>query len=113
MSHDPYLERETGLEPATLCLGIGWVAFLATPEALRQFLPEKGPFWASDSGRAEHLIESVDEPCQSVKPSDFSLAGVSTGYCQTTYALIRISPFDTSTVPGAQIWIAFTHASCR
>ena len=61
--------------------------------------------------RAEHLIESVHEACQTVKLSDFSLAGVSQGYCQTTYALIRIFPFDTSTVPGAQIWIGFTHAS--
>ena len=28
---------------------------------------------------------------------------------QTAYPLIRMTPFDTSTVPGAQTWIAFTH----
>jgi hypothetical protein len=28
---------------------------------------------------------------------------------QAAYPLIRISPFDTSTVPGAQTWIGFTH----
>jgi len=29
--------------------------------------------------------------------------------CQAAYPLIRISPFDTSTVPGAQTWIGFSH----
>jgi len=53
-----YLEREAGLQPATLCLGNRWVASLADPDALRQFLPEKRSFRASDSGRAEHLIVS-------------------------------------------------------
>jgi hypothetical protein len=44
----PYLERETGLEPATLCLGNRWVASLASPDALGQFMPENQSFWASD-----------------------------------------------------------------
>ncbi len=66
-----YLERETGLEPATLCLGNRWVAFLAAPDALRQLLPENRSFWASDSGGAEHLTLSVFERCQPVKPSDW------------------------------------------
>ena len=33
-----------GLEPTALCLGIGWVAFLAVPDTLRQLPPENGPF---------------------------------------------------------------------
>src|SRR5450759_1129255 len=52
------LERETGVEPATRCLGNRWVASLASPDALGQFLPENRSFWASYSGHPEHLIVS-------------------------------------------------------
>ena len=69
------LEPGTGLEPATLCLGIVWVAFLAAPDALRQFLPNNRSFWASDSGRAEHLIEVWILACRFVKPSDSVASG--------------------------------------
>jgi hypothetical protein len=47
-----------GLEPTALYLGNRWVASLADPDALRQFLPENRSFRASDSGHAEHLIVS-------------------------------------------------------
>ena len=65
-----YLERETGIEPATLCLEGRCPAFLAAPDSSRQFPLRNRPFRASDSGRAEHLIEACLEPCRSVKPSD-------------------------------------------
>jgi len=43
-SRKSYLERETGLEPATLCLGIGWVAFLAAQTHSGKFCLETGRF---------------------------------------------------------------------
>lgn len=65
-----YLERETGFEPATLCLEARVVGILAAPDATGQFPPQNEPFWASDSGHAEHLIEVWILPCRFVKPSD-------------------------------------------
>ncbi len=65
-----YLERETGIEPATLCLEGRAVGIVAPARSRRQLPPQNRPFWASDSGRAEHLIEACLEPCRSVKPSD-------------------------------------------
>src|SRR5438128_1049947 len=49
------LERETWIEPATLCLEDRVLEILAPPSSTRQFPPQNEPFRASDSGRAEHL----------------------------------------------------------
>jgi len=46
-----------GIEPTTLCLEAREVEILAPVESTRQFPPQNELFWASDSGRAEHLIE--------------------------------------------------------
>jgi hypothetical protein len=57
MDKKSYLERETGIEPATLCLEGRVDGILASPDATRQIPVQNEPFRASDSGRAEHLIE--------------------------------------------------------
>jgi hypothetical protein len=48
-------------------------------------------------------------PPQNATPCNYFCYRRAARFCQQAYALIRISPFDTSTVPGAQTWIGFTH----
>jgi hypothetical protein len=58
-------------------------------------------------GASLHIVR--DEDPRGVGPVQLQPKNGSARRCQAAYPLIRISPFDTSTVPGAQTWIGLSH----
>jgi hypothetical protein len=82
-----------------------------------QFKPRNGTLAASRgfdqrstialaSSRILELAATVIEEWLTTRPPH----PVRAHRCQAEYPLIRISPFDTSTVPRPQTWIGFSHA---